>query len=62
MAFLARGIAHSGTSFCMGILSCARDGEHIPAAQMLTVAQRTELWSGLSSLFPSMLTCCKDKP
>lgn len=60
--FLVRGIAHPGTSFCIGILSCARDGELVPTAQMLMVAQSTQQLSTLSSLLPSMLSCCKDKP
>lgn len=59
---LRRGFAHSDTSICTGILSYARDGERVPAAQVLMGAPRMEQRWSLSSLFPSVLLCCEDKP
>lgn len=51
-AFLGSGFAHSGTSFCAGILSRAGDREHVPAAGTLT-----EQCPGLAVLGPSVLCC-----
>ena len=41
---------------------CTDANAELTLALMLTLAQTTQQWPTLSSLFLSMLSCCKDKP